>query len=130
MRFRGRGTLSGRETGDRLLDATLSGIIDHEGELSTPERTGSALHCKSDADCDDHRSCNGRERCAPQSGGADARGCVKGEPVVCPVNQLCTEAHGCVGLDSLRGRAPLPPAATPPPAGTSTPASTPPAQAH
>jgi hypothetical protein len=116
--------LAGGETSDRLASATLTGIIDHEGELSTPERAGSALHCKTDADCDDHRSCDGHERCAPQNGGADARGCVKGEPVVCPVNQLCTEAHGCVGLDSLRGHAPLPPAAT------STPASTPPAQAH
>jgi hypothetical protein len=34
---------NGRASGDHLLDAALSGIIDHEGELSTPERTGSAL---------------------------------------------------------------------------------------
>ena len=119
--------LAGAETGDRLAGATLSGIIDREGELSTPERAGSALHCKTDADCDDHRICNGRERCAPQSGDADARGCVKGEPVVCPVNQLCTDAHGCVGADSLRGRLGAPPPATSSPAASPLPAASTPA---
>jgi len=43
---------------------------------------------------------NGRERCAPRSAGADARGCVKGLPVACPVNQVCTEEHGMPGLDT------------------------------
>ena len=80
-----------------LLDATLSGEIDRQGELATLERDVSTLICASDADCDDHRSCNGRERCAPRSAGADARGCVRGTPLACPVNQVCSEGKGCVG---------------------------------
>ena len=86
-----------------LLDATLSGEIDRQGELATLERDVSTLICASDADCDDHRSCNGRERCAPRSAGADARGCLRGTPVACPVNQVCSEGKGCVGAG-----APLP----------------------
>ena len=53
--------------------------------------------CITDAECDDHRNCNGLERCAPQRRDADARGCVKGLPVVCPVNQVCSEEAGCRG---------------------------------
>jgi hypothetical protein len=81
-----------------LLDTTLSGVIPRQGELATPDRDSPALACKSDSDCDDKRSCNGRERCAPRTAGADARGCVKGTPVVCPVNQVCGEGVGCRGL--------------------------------
>jgi hypothetical protein len=88
-------TASGPE---RLLDATLSGVISREGELATLDREQSALTCKSDADCDDKRTCNGRERCAPRDAGADARGCVKGTPVSCPVNQVCGEGIGCRGI--------------------------------
>ncbi len=83
---------------ERLLDATLSGVISREGELATLDREQSALNCRSDADCDDKRTCNGRERCAPRAAGADARGCVKGTPVVCPVNQVCGEGRGCRGI--------------------------------
>jgi hypothetical protein len=86
---------------DLLLNATLSGEIDKQGELATTELDASTLTCVADADCDDHYSCNGRERCAPRSAGADARGCVKGSPVVCPVNQVCTEGRGCVGTSAL-----------------------------
>lgn len=82
----------------RLLDATLSGVIARQGELASDEREASAVNCSTDADCDDHKTCNGHERCAPHTAGADARGCVKGAPLVCPVNQVCTEAHGCRGL--------------------------------
>ena len=32
----------------------------------------------------------------------DARGCVKGTPVVCPVNQVCGEGVGCHGTDTLK----------------------------
>lgn len=88
-------------TGDapqRLLDATLSGTIARQGELATVDRDQSALACVTDADCDDKRACNGIERCAPHTAGADARGCVKGTPVVCPVNQVCGEGVGCRGL--------------------------------
>jgi hypothetical protein len=90
----------GSDSPVRLLDATLSGVITRQGELATDEREASAVTCSTDADCDDHKNCNGHERCAPRSAGADARGCVKGAPLVCPVNQVCTEAHGCRGLDA------------------------------
>ena len=86
------------ESPERLLDTTLSGVIARQGELATNDRDQAALTCKSDADCDDKRMCNGRERCAPRSEGADARGCVKGTPVVCPVNQVCGEGVGCRGI--------------------------------
>jgi hypothetical protein len=89
---------SAKASPERLLDATLSGVIPRQGELATMDREQAALACKSDADCDDKRTCNGRERCAPRSPGADARGCVKGTPVVCPVNQICGEGVGCRGV--------------------------------
>jgi hypothetical protein len=81
-----------------LLDATLSGVIPRQGELATMDRDQAAIACKNDSDCDDRRSCNGQERCAPHSPDADARGCVKGTPVACPVNQVCSEGVGCRGL--------------------------------
>jgi hypothetical protein len=81
-----------------LLDATLSGVIPRQGELATMDRDQAAITCKSDSDCDDRRSCNGQERCAPHTPDADARGCVKGTPVACPVNQVCSEGVGCRGL--------------------------------
>ena len=96
----------------RLLDATLSGVITRQGELASVERDQAAMTCATDADCDDGRACNGRERCAPRSPGADARGCVKGTPVVCPVNQVCGEGVGCYGPSSLKT---LPTADTPKP---------------
>ncbi len=89
---------SGNQSPQRLLDTTLSGIISQQGELATTDRDEAALICKSDSDCDDKRMCNGRERCAPRSADADARGCVKGTPLVCPVNQVCVEGTGCRGI--------------------------------
>jgi len=106
----------GSDSPVRLLDATLSGVIARQGELASDEREASAVTCSTDADCDDHKNCNGHERCAPRSAGADARGCVKGAPLVCPVNQVCTEAHGCRGLDaatSSKASPPAGPSATP-----------------
>jgi hypothetical protein len=97
---------SGRDAPQRLLDATLSGVIAKQGELATVEREQSAMVCSSDADCDDHRTCNGKERCAPRSRGADARGCVKGSPVVCPVNEVCGEGVGCHGTSALKSFTP------------------------
>ncbi len=97
---------AGRAAPQRLLDASLFGTISRQGELATEERESKTMTCVSDADCDDHRRCNGPERCAPQSAGADARGCVKGAPLVCPVNQVCTEQHGCRGLDAAPAAAP------------------------
>ena len=85
-------------TPERLLGATLSGVIARQGELATAERDPAAIMCRSDADCDDQRMCNGIERCAPRAPDADARGCVKGAPMVCPVNQVCGEGVGCRGV--------------------------------
>jgi hypothetical protein len=96
---------------ERLLDTSVSGVISRQGELSTPERSTGSLMCVTDADCDDHRSCNGGERCAPRTAGADARGCVRGTPVVCPVNQVCSESRGCVGPASIN-KSPVPRAPT------------------
>jgi hypothetical protein len=90
---------SGRAPPELLLNATLSGVISRQGELATEEREAGSVTCATDADCDDHRKCNGHERCAPRSAGADARGCVKGSPMVCPVNQVCTEERGCRGVE-------------------------------
>jgi len=89
---------SNKDSPELLLDTTLSGVIARQGELATLDRDPSALACRSDADCDDQRMCNGRERCAPKAADADARGCVKGTPLVCPVNQVCGEGVGCRGL--------------------------------
>jgi hypothetical protein len=89
---------STKEPPERLLDATLSGVIAGQGELATMDRDQAALACKSDSDCDDGRTCSGHERCAPRAPDADARGCVKGTPVVCPVNQVCGEGVGCRGV--------------------------------
>jgi hypothetical protein len=91
----------GHEPPQLLLDTSLSGEIVRQGELATLDRDVSTLSCMSDADCDDQKNCNGHERCAPHTPGADARGCVSGSPVVCPVNQLCIEGRGCVGAGSL-----------------------------
>jgi hypothetical protein len=89
---------STKESPERLLDATLSGVIAQQGELATMDRDQAAMTCRSDSDCDDKRTCNGQERCAPRASDADARGCVKGTPLVCPVNQVCAEGVGCRGL--------------------------------
>ncbi|MDB6099147.1 MAG: hypothetical protein QOK23_279 [Gammaproteobacteria bacterium] len=99
---------SSQATPTRLLNATLSGVIPRQGELATAERDQTAMACNTDADCDDHRTCNGIERCAPHTAGADARGCVKGSPVVCPVNQVCGEGVGCRGTSALKSFAPDP----------------------
>lgn len=95
---------AGREPQQLLLDATLSGEIARQGELATLDRDASAMVCVTDADCDDHRTCNGVERCAPRTPGADARGCVAGAPMVCPVNQICAEGRGCMGSGPARSQ--------------------------
>ena len=84
---------------ERLLDTTLSGVITRQGELASMDRDQADLTCKSDADCGDKRTCYARERCAPRAAGANARGCVQGTPVVCPVNQVCGEGVGCRGVN-------------------------------
>jgi len=94
---------SGSGEPQKLLGMTLSGVIARQGELATEDREQSAGQCLSDADCDDKRTCNGRERCDPHSREADGRGCVKGTPVVCPVNQVCGEGIGCHGAQAPPG---------------------------
>lgn len=84
---------------ERPLGAALQGLIRREGEISSAERAASSLACMTDADCDDGRACNGRERCEPGARNADARGCVSGTPVSCPTNQVCVERLGCRGMD-------------------------------
>jgi hypothetical protein len=81
-----------------LTNAPIRGVVLREGELASTERAGSALTCVMDADCSDTRSCNGAERCQPGAAGADARGCVSGTPMQCPVNQACIEGQGCRGV--------------------------------
>ena len=90
---------------ERLLAATLSGMVGPGRDLASPERHEAELRCQSDADCSDGLDCNGRERCAPAALGADARGCLAGRPPVCPVNQVCVEHRGCRGVPAGAGTA-------------------------
>jgi hypothetical protein len=80
------------------LAASIRGLLRREGEIASAERAASSLMCVTDADCDDGRACNGRERCDPGASHANARGCVAGSPVICPTNQVCMERYGCRGL--------------------------------
>jgi hypothetical protein len=96
---------AGREPQQLLLDTTLSGEIARQGELATLNRDAGTMTCMSDADCDDQKACNGVERCAPHAPGADARGCVAGSPMICPVNQVCAEGRGCVGAGKSKATA-------------------------
>src|SRR5258708_7691599 len=47
---------------ERLLDATLSGVITRQGELATMDRDQAALMCRTDSDCDDNQTCNAQQR--------------------------------------------------------------------
>lgn len=81
-----------------------------------------ARPCSTQVDCDDGTYCNGRERCAPAEGSADARGCVRGvapcEASVCDeagdrCNMTCSTdadadgvvAQSCGGMDCDDGNA-------------------------
>jgi hypothetical protein len=105
----------------RLLDASVSGVISRQGELATTDGDQAALVCITDADCDDKRACNGRERCDPGSRQADSRGCIKGTPVVCPVNQVCGEGTGCRGIVVFAPAVPAVSSAPDPPGAASAP---------
>jgi hypothetical protein len=91
---------------NRPLGGVIRGHLAGAGELAAAERAPSALLCVSDADCDDGRSCNGRERCDPRDARANARGCVAGTPVSCPTNQVCMERFGCRGMEGAPGALP------------------------
>ncbi len=82
----------------RLLATVLAGVVAVDRELASEEVREAQLLCTSDADCDNGRSCDGVERCEPANRRADARGCVAGKPVICPVNQVCVEHQGCRGI--------------------------------
>ena len=82
----------------RLLAANLTGVVAVDRELASAELMDSQMLCATDADCDNGRTCDGVERCEPASRHADARGCVSGRPVICPINQVCVEHVGCRGL--------------------------------
>ena len=73
----------GRGPAELLLNTTLSGEIDRQGELATLERDASTLTCLTDADCDDQRTCNGHERCLPRSAQARRAGLREGESRWC-----------------------------------------------
>ena len=107
---------SAKDSPELLLNATLSGVIAGQGgELATVDRDQAAVACRSDADCDDKRACNGKERCAPHSA---ASGCpwmrqgdtggVPGQPGVQRGGGLprragrCQTQHGC--RETQRGR--------------------------
>lgn len=47
--------------------------------------------CVSSADCDDGVWCNGMERCAPGTAGADPRGCAPPGSLACPADSTCVE---------------------------------------
>lgn len=87
----------------RLNGASIRGLVPREGELASAERSVSALTCVVDSDCSDGRSCNGTEKCSPGTRGADARGCLRGTPVSCPINQACIEGQGCRGVGEATG---------------------------
>ena len=90
---------AGRE---RLLASNLAGVVAVGRDLASAERRDGDGRCSTDSDCSDGLDCNGAERCAPAAAGADARGCVAGRPVVCPVNTVCAEHRGCTGPAPVR----------------------------
>ena len=87
----------------RLAGASITGVVLREGELASAERATSSLTCVTDSDCSDGRMCNGAEVCQPGARNADVRGCVRGAPLSCPVNQACIEGQGCRGVGEATG---------------------------
>ncbi|MDW8363661.1 MAG: putative metal-binding motif-containing protein [Myxococcales bacterium] len=60
------------------------------GLVCVPALGCAPRRCVGDADCDNGRYCDGAERCAPGSVGADDRGCVAGAAVRCDDGFDCT----------------------------------------
>lgn len=87
----------------RLNGASIQGVVLREGELASAERAVSSLTCVTDSDCSDGRMCNGAEICQPGARNADVRGCVRGAPMSCPVNQACIEGQGCRSAGEATG---------------------------
>ncbi|MCZ7685214.1 MAG: MopE-related protein [Sandaracinaceae bacterium] len=57
------------------------------------EPLDAAAECASDADCDDGLFCNGPERCAPGTVGANRFGCAAAAEPACLLAQVCDEAE-------------------------------------
>ncbi len=56
-----------------------------------PAPDGASGVCASDRDCQDALFCNGRERCAPDAGDADQRGCAPAVDAPCREGESCLE---------------------------------------
>ncbi len=74
-----------------LLFVALGACADRPlgADASTDGRSAS---CATDADCANGTFCDGVERCAPGTAGADARGCVVAAAAPCMSGQTCDEA--------------------------------------
>ncbi|MBO6939210.1 MAG: putative metal-binding motif-containing protein [Deltaproteobacteria bacterium] len=80
-----------------LAFLTLLGIGCDDGP--GPMSADASTVCASDIDCHDGVFCNGRERCAPESPSADARGCVAAALRPCPDGVACNEDLAICGSD-------------------------------
>jgi alpha-tubulin suppressor-like RCC1 family protein len=64
---------------------------------ASPDQGSQGTVCVSDGQCSDGTFCNGVERCQPDSGDADAEGCVPAAANACLAQQTCSERDGrCV----------------------------------
>jgi hypothetical protein len=107
----GTGAPEGGETSaesDASVDevADASEMVDHadasevlDAMIDASVDPGMAVTCQtpdSGIVCDDARLCNGEETCQPTASGADPRGCLAGQPMICGERQRCSEAfQGC-----------------------------------
>ncbi len=80
---------SSTDAGDAGADTSFDSAGDTRAEaaVDAPPPT-----CSTDNDCDDHRFCNGAERCMPGAVGTDMRGCVPAPSSPCFAGQMCNEA--------------------------------------
>jgi hypothetical protein len=66
------------------------------GDDGSPQAGDASQVCVADTQCDDGEFCNGVERCAPASPGADERGCVRSSPP-CAVGACVETERTCGG---------------------------------
>ncbi|MGE3675040.1 MAG: hypothetical protein AB7K71_35555, partial [Polyangiaceae bacterium] len=60
------------------------------------------VHTPVDSVCSNGEYCDGAEKCAPGTAGADAQGCVPGPPIACNDNIGCTTDRCDEGTDSCK----------------------------
>ena len=73
------------------MDAPETSVGD--GAVDDITGDGDLMLCSADQDCTDGTFCNGSERCAPGTSGADSRGCVAASPATpCLAGQMCNES--------------------------------------